>query len=134
LTSCLPIIFVVPCTSEMHVHEYPLPHSNFPLLAIATTINRYARYTPKQPFTWQGPDIMASSGEGGEAYEGGNGGVASYHKPARRFRTRPWYFLVDRQVRAYVGNLRLVMFQGSRRKGECTRIVLLSSIDSHNSN
>jgi len=58
----------------------------------------YARYTHKQPFTWQGPDIMAASGEGGEAYEGGDGGAASYQKPARQFHTRPWYFLVDRQV------------------------------------
>jgi len=39
-------------------------------------------------------------GSGGESYDGGDGGVESSLKPDRRHHTRPWYYLVDRQVAA----------------------------------
>lgn len=66
------------------------------------TLSAYARYTPKQPFKWVGPDIMAEGGDlhGGESYGGGSGGFMPFQKPDRKAYTRPWYFLVDRQVAA----------------------------------
>jgi hypothetical protein len=61
-------------------------------------LSRYARYTPKQPYGWRGPDIMPNTTEGGESYKGGDGGYSSRMKPDRKKHTRPWYCLVDRQV------------------------------------
>jgi len=63
-------------------------------------LSGYARYTPKQPFKWTGPNIMPEAGSGGEDYDGGDGDVTSRFKPDRHAHTRPWYFLVDRQVAA----------------------------------